>query len=511
MARVRQRLKDVPRGLVALTAVGAMLRLHEIGEESLWNDEFASMEDALALGPDVLLEQLGYARPLYYLLLRPWIEVVGTTETGMRLLSAILGIAAIPAIYYLGVELYDGRSAFFAALFLTFSRFHVRWSQDVRMYALAALLATVSYLGLVRYTREGGRRNRALYIVATVLMGYTHIYAYFVIVAQNIYVFAASCVSSWRRPTGGVRRWVTDQGFVALALSPVIVLIGNRLYGMATGSSGSSVVSWIVAPSVWAPFTVTAHHLYQVFDPWIVLFTLVLLAIAVGYRMLVDADDRDWDVLLGSWFVLAVFVPVFVSHIVTPILVTRYTIVAAPALYLIVGESVGEIIEEIDAVFVRRMLVIGLVVVLLLPLANYYQHPQREQWDESAALVESRAEPGDVVFVSRDYTRRNFMYYYEGGLPVVGLPDRANSSELRAASEGYDRAWLVLSNMDAGGRSRFLDEMNATATPDGPRSSWSKRTDVGSRALVKSFHRVGVYRFDVSESVTASAGNRSEQ
>lgn len=365
------------------------------------------------------------------------------------------------------------------------------------MYALLALLATVSYLGLVRSIEDGGRRNRTVYILATVLMGYTHIYAYFAIAAQNVYVFAASVIGSWRRPSGGLRRWVTDQSIVAVALSPAIVLIADRLFGIASGSSESSVVSWIVEPSAWAPFTATAHHVYQVYDPWIVLFTLVSLAALFGYRFVVDEIDGDWTVLVVTWFLFGVFVPVAVSHLLTPLLVSRYTIVAAPALFLLVGESVATISSRIDAEFVRTMVVVGLVITLSFPLANYYQTPQREQWRGAASYIEENAEPGDIVIVSRNYTTNNFRFYYAGEKRVVGMPEQANATELRSAIEGYDRAWVVLSNMGSGGRSAFLDEMNTTAVPDGPRASWSETGGVGARSIVKSLHGVNIYRFDV--------------
>jgi len=45
--------------------------------------------------------------PFYYVLLHYWITVFGTSESAVRLLSALFGVLAIPMIYLVSRQLFD--------------------------------------------------------------------------------------------------------------------------------------------------------------------------------------------------------------------------------------------------------------------------------------------------------------------------------------------------------------------------------------------------------------------
>lgn len=493
--RVVERLDAIPPELYAVTAVGAVLRLFRLGDESLWNDEFASMEDALAFGPQMAVEQLTVARPLYYIVLRPWIELFGQSEVAMRSLSVVIGVAAIPLLYYLGRELYGEDAAFLSALLLAFSRFHIRWSQDVRMYGLLALLAIASYLGFVRYLRYGSDGSRTAYVAATALLAYTHLYAAFVIVAQNLYVGVSAVVDGWRRPTRGLRDWVTAQGIVALLASPVIVAVMAALLGVG-GRSGTGP-QWIpLPPGVFTPITVVAQHIYKVFDPVVALLAFVAVLVLVAADLVLGTEERDTDGMLLIWFGSVLVIPLVLSHVLRPMLQLRYTIAGAPALLLLVGKSLATAYARIDERFVRSMFVLGLVLVLTLPLLPYYGEDQREQWREAGTYVEDHGAADDVVLVSEDYTARNFRYYFDGGAPVRGIDPGVNRSRIRAETAGHERVWLVISNVEAGPRERLVQRFASVAEPAGDGGPVEQRESPGAQAQVRSFHRVAVYRFD---------------
>jgi uncharacterized membrane protein len=95
--------------------------------------------------------------PLYFWLLHYWRLISGDSEFGLRLLSVMFGLLTIAAAYLLGKRINGRFTGLLAALFMTISRFDISWSQEMRMYALAALL------GRWRCGRRWGCGNTAVY------------------------------------------------------------------------------------------------------------------------------------------------------------------------------------------------------------------------------------------------------------------------------------------------------------------------------------------------------------
>src|SRR5215510_4473499 len=72
--------------------------------------------------------------PGYYLLMLPWTRTVGTSLRAIRLPSALLGLASIPLLFWLGALAGRRLAGGFAAILLAASGYHVFWSQVARMF-----------------------------------------------------------------------------------------------------------------------------------------------------------------------------------------------------------------------------------------------------------------------------------------------------------------------------------------------------------------------------------------
>ncbi len=98
--------------------------------------------------------------PLYYLLLHGWQRLLGDGAAMVRLPSALLGIAAIPVLYWAGRIFVGRRAAMVAATLLAVSPFHVRYGQEARMYALMALLGALMLWALAVYLADSQAHTR---------------------------------------------------------------------------------------------------------------------------------------------------------------------------------------------------------------------------------------------------------------------------------------------------------------------------------------------------------------
>jgi len=109
--RALARRRDTRIMVWLMVAAGAALRLWALNGKSFWLDEIASVVIARMPGNSFwhwLWTEEGNMT-LYYVMLRPWLEI-HLGEGTIRLLSVIPGIAAIPVMYLLARRLF-GRAA----------------------------------------------------------------------------------------------------------------------------------------------------------------------------------------------------------------------------------------------------------------------------------------------------------------------------------------------------------------------------------------------------------------
>lgn len=170
-----------------IVILGFMLRVYQIGRESLWLDKGAAVRTA-QLSPEEIINKISgnYHPPLYFIL-HGWIAITSDSEFSVRLLSALLGTFSIFMIYMVGRLLFDQTTGILAALLLSLSRFNIFYSQETRMYSLLALLTLLSMYYFLRLIQENSLQNKVGYILFSTLLIYTHNVGLFIIIAQNLY------------------------------------------------------------------------------------------------------------------------------------------------------------------------------------------------------------------------------------------------------------------------------------------------------------------------------------
>ena len=147
--------------LAGVVAVGAWLRFATLGAQSYWFDEAqAAHELHLSLGSmfsSMVVHETN--PPLYFVLGWLWARPFGTSEVGLRSLSALIGTAVIPIAYLCGRELVSRRAGLVAAALVALSPFMIWYSQEAREYMLLAALCGLSLLYFARAWREPSRHS----------------------------------------------------------------------------------------------------------------------------------------------------------------------------------------------------------------------------------------------------------------------------------------------------------------------------------------------------------------
>lgn len=444
--------------LLIIIALGAALRVSKLDGDSLWLDEASSVKfsrDSLS----GIIETTGkdVHPPLYYFALHYWMKLFGDSETASRLLSALFGILALPATYLIASRLFNRATALLSTLLLALSRFHLEFSQEARMYSLLCLLGLLSFYFFIRLLEE--KRSRlalAGYIVVSALMMYTHVYSFFILAAQNLYLLTLLFVARdvFRR---NWRRWIAAQVTLAILFLPWLSVQAQQFSRVQQGFwipklpprlllytltiyAGSSSLAWILAP-------------------------LIAIALCAGWKGWKEktsaaptADESREGLhagrlklyLLLLWLLCPILLPYIVSQFSSPIFLPKYTIAALPAFVILVARGI------LSLRFHQLKIVVCLLIVglSLFVLKNYYGSFKKDLWREAVAEFKTLARPDDLVLFHDQSGEVPFEYYYRGNdLVEKPFPDYNTkleaenlADELKATTAGHARIWLVLSH-----------------------------------------------------------------
>jgi hypothetical protein len=181
--------------VAAATALGLFMRFLDISKISLWHDEaFSALLIRYPWGEMFHRIAEDVHPPLYYIVLRVWSYIFGSSVLSLRGFSAACGTLAVPLTYYIVDKYFANRKAAIISSFLVAVNFFqiYRGSLEARMYTFAILISLLATLALLDalYTQVQGRKNWVLWGLFAVLgasMIYTHYYLSFNLIALGIY------------------------------------------------------------------------------------------------------------------------------------------------------------------------------------------------------------------------------------------------------------------------------------------------------------------------------------
>lgn len=207
--------------------------------------------------------------PLYWLLIRFWMQAFGNSAHALRSLSVMFSVLTFPALYWLCWELFGSAIVSSIAIALvTVSPVHIFQAQNTRPYSLWILMIVVSSAALLRALRSDRKLNWVIYGVTLALSLYTYLFSIFVLIAHGIYVI----VREGFRKTQNLTAYLLTSGLVILSFLPWILVVLLNL------KTANQMTSWTAMPvdSYIDLFWSWVKNLADVFLFWNVQFTSVL-------------------------------------------------------------------------------------------------------------------------------------------------------------------------------------------------------------------------------------------
>jgi hypothetical protein len=436
--------------LTTLLAFG--LRLYAIDRQDIWGDEAFSIWLSSRPLSEVVAGGADTHPPLYPFLLFVWLRLAGLSPLAVRLLSAGIGTLTVPVLYGLGRHVFGRPTAVVAALLAAVSPVLVYYSQETRMYGLVVLFSALSVYWTARLLGNGSKPEPGphlswpfvAYILTTLGAVYTHYYAFFVILAENLVLI----IAFWRgRRWTELARWLVAQGLIGLAYVPWILV----QTGFLGGKASTRFEEWDLASALRIfGQTLGAFGAGLAVPPagvWVVTAVFVVVMVA-GLPVLIRRRQA------APWLIVAYFLlPLGLAWLVNPIMpffYARYLLLIAPAFYLLSGWG------ALAWGRVWRPLTVASIVLLLTGsvygLSSYYTDEVyvRGRYGQMMAYIEENAQPGDGLILANQLQRPLFQYYQPEGLKAHYFPrleypleDARTIRDLAEIAARHPRLWLV--------------------------------------------------------------------
>lgn len=414
--------------------VGAAARFLNIAAASIWHDEGYTMMLAPQSPAQIIARTARDVHPpLYYLTLHYWIKLFGSSETGARSLSAVAMLGVVIIGFLLVKELFGKQAARLAALFLALGPFLVRYSQEARMYGMAAFLAILATYLLVMALKANKTSWWIGYSLSIAAGLYTHYYFVFIVLLHWLYVL----VSRKPKPAVANKNWWYANIASAALFAPWLPTAYHQFTRVQAGF-------WIAKPTALTlPSTIAQFLTFTDLGAFgsalrLIVF-LAFLALVVWFALKKEYWPKG-ALIAGLTFLAPVLV--LVLSLKRPIYVDRYFVFAAAGFYMLLATLIYTMKPWRDSAILRVVTVLVLVVVFVIGIGDVYSQATH-QMKKVGEYVNASFRPGDEIVSGELYTYFDFSYYNHTGtttklLAPNGVDGYGESSLL------YDRSAEVV-------------------------------------------------------------------
>ena len=390
--------------------------------------------------------------PFYHILLHFWQVLFGQDIFIARMLSLVFFVGTILMTYLLATYALGRRSVgLFAALLVTISPFMNWYGSEARMYTMLAFMTVLHVYFFVKVLRVGGTSNWIFWTLTAILGLYTHYFFLFVLVSEFVAMLIMRKKFAGQHP---IRSIISYGAVAGLSLIPWLLYVYNL--GFASNTQPALGV-----PSAGDLFDTYTQFIFGFQVPavntlivslWPVLVLLAFFALQRTRKKI--PSEVMLFVLLATIPVLSAFI---ISVTIRPFYLSRYLIVALPALFIFIAWMLTRYRRWIArTVSVVLVLFIGLLFTIQVMSPNT---PVKEDYKDAVQYLAQNAGPSDVVVLAAPFTIYPVEYYYKGTAKLTTQPiwNRFESgsvpafdpakleSETKANVDSYQNAWLMLS------------------------------------------------------------------
>ncbi len=440
-----------------LILTGFVLRISDLGVNSLWLDESISSIAALAFlekGLPVLPSGLFYGRGLLNtFLIASSFATFGINEFAARLPSVFFGTLTILIVYFMASKIGNKRIGIIAALLIAFSVWEIAWSRQARMYQQLQFFYILSLYLFYEFTRNKSLKMLVLLVFSVIGTVMSHEFGYALIPVFLIYLTVSALkersINDWRRTI------------------PVAAVIFGALLGFAYLIG--------VIPSILG----TEINYYDTYIYLLKKDLGIFLFLAVpGGTVLVN---RDWK--KGLLLISALIIPLYFIFFHVLLVGTRYLYFVIPILFILIGFFLDFVIDYLGHILpVSKKATAEVIVAVLLISTMYFSDvftfTPEEKYDlgvnapwsdfkKAYTYVRENMQPGDTIVSAWTPPARFYLgksdYWLAFDIVGTGVDSFMVSNTSREiytnataikniemlmnVRKEYERGWIVVDNL----------------------------------------------------------------
>ncbi len=371
--------------LMVLIFIGTILRFYKIDFQSPWIDEIFTLTNT---GKEksfkeiyCFLKENDPHPPLYYYIIHIVNLFFDNTSLVARAVSAVFGVAGLFAIYYLAKELFNKKVGIIAVALLAINYFHIYYSQEARMYSMLFLTTTLSFYFLIKFIKKPGLKSAFWHSLFAALMIYTHFFALFALFSQYLILLFFVV-----KPYKDSRKKVLIHSIFSGIFTFVLYI--PALFILLKTSAMKSI--WIPIPERDV-YTVMFKEFFGYSEIAIIIAVIGIITFFAKLSERKEIEkfsvnpENEKQVfsffVLFTWILISLFIPLILSFINLPMIVSRYFINIVPAILIIVAAGLYYIKNNLV-----RSFLIGLFMLFsisdIIWVKKYYDTPIKSQFRE---------------------------------------------------------------------------------------------------------------------------------
>ncbi len=440
--------------LAGILALAAGLRFALLGQNSLWYDEAFVVWVTRLHWQDILsvLKTIDAHPPLYYLLMKGWLNLAGTGETAARIPSAFFSLLSVALTYLLMRRTAPAPVSLLSAFLVSVAPLQIMAGQEARMYSLLGCLALASTLALTASTDQGGPLRWTVYVALATLMIYTQYLGFLVLLAHGLWVAACE-----RRH---LARWLAGMAATAILYTPWMPFLwyqtfqGRGTLPWSAYGLGDLLGLFAFGGSL---FGMASYFSIGTLGPVEQLILLLPFLVLVAQGVIAVRSDRRSLALLGLPPTMTIAAMLLVS-LVKPIFYPRWFSFLLPFYAMFLARGIVHVAERFRGRPDRSLalLTAGLLLYSVPVFARYYFDPtfRPYQWRAAAALVNAQVRPDDFFLFVNHSAEVAFTYYFTQPRPSWTLPLSETApgrerhptfapAQARELGAQHPRVWLI--------------------------------------------------------------------
>lgn len=440
--------------MLFIVILGTALRLIFINKpEGLWNDEYISWSIAsIPLGKEFINAVFAQCHmPFYYLYLKFFIHFFGngvhtsanSSDLMLRLTSVLAGVLSIVSMYFVGNELKDKRLGILCAWITAISSFLIYFSQEVRLYSVLFLFASLSLLFTLRLAKEQNLFNFILYLLFNFLIMFTHtigfVFVFFNLVFTSLWITRTN--KQYKKPI--IIGWAVI-AVLGLTLLPLISKIFtthsfSQWWGHFTVSKIAFLFTDYFSPVLTNIVSAPDSFFYNFTFKFVIYAILPTVIALIGLTRALKTKQYK---ILGLFFVCLSYILVLILMAVSGKLmfITKYSMEIYPILIALVCFG----FLSMNNITLRRVLIflfctINMFYILSNPNSAPRMHRAEGHKIVADLLEHADLKKGDYILLNY-YDKEKFEKYFDfNGYNIISI-NKGNFPEYLSKDITYQDA-----------------------------------------------------------------------